>query len=330
MSSLDLTFLNNTTRPKFLKALKNQIYDRMPLMKILLMGGRKMTATGSYLQWDTIAKKHAAIGNYDGYDTLVNQPINPTAQATLYYANYYATLAISVIEEKKNSGSMEKLLDMVKIQYDNAQSTLKERMYQHLYDDISSINGVNTLVGLAAAVDSTPTVGTYANINRATAGNSYWQNGAYATSVSTTELKDSTQTKYMPSLMRTAYTTATHDLAPDIIVTTKALYNIYQDIAQTTNLRFNNEIANLGFGGVEFGPGVSMIFDDYCTAYHMYMLSTPNWDVAVFPGLDFDDDEPGWRLAENQNAKINHIYWSGQVRCQVPREQYVLSALGNS
>ena len=329
MPALDLTFLNNTTRPKFMKALKNQIYDRMPAFKIFLMNQRKQTATGTYLLWDVIAKKHAALGVFNGYDTLVNQPINPTVQAQLDYANYYATLAISMIEEKRNSGSMEKLLDMVKIQYDNAQSTMREQMYQHWYDDITAINGTKTIVGLGVSVSSTPTTGTYANINRATAGNEYWRNGADATATSVADLKDSTTTRYLPSLMRTAYTTASHDLSPDSIFTTKTVYNIYQDIAQTTNLRFNNDVANLGFGGVEFGPGITLMFDDYAPAYSMYFLTTQNWDLTVFPGLDFDDDEQGWRQAENQAAKINHIYWSGQVRCDTPRQQYVLAGLGN-
>jgi len=71
------------------------------------------------------------------------------------------------------------------------------------------------------------------------------------------------------------------------------------------------------------------MFDDYAPAKSMYFLTTKNWDVHVFSGLNFDDDEPGWRLAENQAAKINHIYWSGQVRCDTPRQQYVFSALGD-
>lgn len=328
MSVLTLDFLNNTTRPKFMKGLKNQIYDRMPAFKMFLDGGRKGAAAGSYMIWDVIAKRHASIGIISGYETLVNQPINPTAQAQLNYATYYASLAISIIEEARNTGNMEKLLDMPKIQYENAISTLREQMYRHWYDSISSVNGISTIVGLGASVPGTPT-NTYANINRATAGNEYWKNGAYATAVTTADLKDSTTATYLPSLMRTAQTSATHDGGPDVIFTTKTLYNIYQDIAQTTNLRFNNEVANLGFGGVEFGANVTMLFDDYCTAKGMYFLTTKDWDVNVFPGLDFDDDAPGWRLAESQAAKINHIYWSGQVRCQVPRQQYVLSALGD-
>ena len=328
MSVLTLDFLNNTTRPKFMKGLKNQIYDRMPAFKIFLAGGRKSIASGAYILWDVIARRHASLGIISGYETLVNQPVNPTAQAQLQYATYYASLAISGVEEAKNSGNMEKLLDMPKIQYDNAMSSLREQMYRHWYDSITSVNSINTIVGLGASVPGTPT-NTYANINRSTAGNEFWKNGAYSTAVSTADLKDSTTATYLPSLMRTAYTSASHDGSPDIIITTKTLYNIYQDIAQTTNLRFNNEVANLGFGGVEFGPGVTLIFDDYCTTKYMYFLNTKDWDVNVFPGLDFDDDEGGWRQAENQFAKINHIYWMGQVRCEVPRQQYVLSALGD-
>lgn len=327
MATLDTTFLNNVTRAKFIKVIKDQIYERTPLFNRFFTAGRVKPMTGTSLAWSTIKSMHSPVGIYSGYDTLANQPTNPTQNASLSTANYYATLAISVEEEKKNTGSMEKLLDMVKIQFDNAMATLKNRLSTDLYGAGTAIAGRNVVIGLQAAVDSD---NTYAGINRSTAGNEYWQAGVNASAHTIANMKDSTSTSYLPSLMRTAFTTATHNGSPDLIVTTKAVYNIYQDIAQVGNLRFNNEVANLGFGGVEFGPGVTMIFDDFCTAYNMYLLRTEDWSVFVIPGLNFDDDEEGWRKPIDQNAKINHIYWSGQLRLDTPRHQYRFESLGAS
>jgi len=324
MPGLDTTFLTNVTRSKFLKVLKNQIYNKTVLLNRMMAQGRVKDMTGASLQWAVIAKKHSPVGIYSGYDVLANQPVNPTQVATLNTANYYATLAISVEEEKKNTGSMEKLLDMVKIQFDNANSTLKDRLSTDLYGSTTSINGRNTVTGLAAAVSAS---NTYANIDRTATANAYWQAGVNSTAIATADMKDSTSSYYLPSIMRTAQTTATHDESPDLIVTTKKIYNIYQDIAQVGSLRFDNEVANLGFGGVVFGPNITMVFDDYCTANYMYFLTMNDWSVFVIPGLNFDDDEEGWRKPIDQNAKINHIYWSGQLRLDAPWQQYVFSNL---
>lgn len=327
MPVLDTTFLNNVTRSKFLKVTKNQIYNKTVLLNRFMAAGRVKEMTGASLQWPVIAKKHTPVGVYSGYDVFASQPINPTAIATLNSANYYATLAISVEEEKKNFGSMERLLDMVKVQFDNANASLKDRLSTDLYSDGTQVGGRNIIIGLAAAVASG---NTYANIDRTATGNSYWQAGVSATAHTIAHMKDSTSTSFLPSLMRTAQTTATHDSSPDLIVTTKAIYNIYQDIATIGNLRFNNDIANLGFGGVEFGPGVTMVFDDYCTANYMYFLAMSDWSVFVMPGLNFDDEDEGWRKPIDQNAKINHIYWSGQIRLDSPWQQYLYSSLGAS
>ena len=253
MPVLDTTFLNNVTREHFIPTLKNQIYNRTALMNRFMSKGRIKTMTGRSLLWDVVAKKHSSLGVYSGYDTLANQPVNPTAQASLNVANYYATLAISKDEERRNSGSMEKLLDMLKIQMDNAMSSLKDRMSTDTYAANLTVNSRPVINGLGLAI--TGATGTYANINRATAGNTYWQSNVDSTAYTLANLKDSTTTSWLPSVMRTSVTNATHNSAPDLIVTTKKIYNLYQDIATFTNLRFDNEVANLGFGGVTIRRG---------------------------------------------------------------------------
>jgi hypothetical protein len=332
MPVLDTSFLNNVTREHFLPTLKNQLYNTTALMNRLFAKGRVKTMTGRSLLWDVVAKKHSSLGVYQGYDTLANQPINPTVQASLPIANYYATLAISKDEERRNSGSMEKLLDMLKVQMDNASSSLKDRMATDIYSDGTQIAGRDILIGLAAAVNSgaNPPVNTYANIAR-TAANAYWRNNSDITAYTLADLKDPTTASWLPHVMRTAVTNASHaGSQPDLIVTTKAIYNLYQDIAVIGNLRFNNDVANLGFGGVEFGAGITMIFDDYCPANMMYFLTTDDWSVFVFPDADFSMQEAGWIIPPDQIAKVTHLLWSGQIRCESPWKQSVLSSVGAS
>lgn len=324
MADLDVTFLQNATRDHFIPGLRNQLYDRMPLWNRLTAAGRIRPAVGESLSLRITSKRHTAKGLFQGFDVLATQQINPIVKATADYANYYATVAISYEEVRRNSGNKEKLLDMIRVQMDNSLATLKEDETKDVYDDGTAIGGRNRILGLKAAV--TGTTGTYLGINRATAGNEYWRANASATAHTVANLKDPTSTSYLPSLMRTSDTDATHDQSPDLIVTTKKIYNLYQDIAEVGNLRFNNEVANLGFGGVEFGPGKTMIFDDYATANYLYFLTIARFDLFVFGDANFDVGE--WVKPANQEAKVAHIIWSGQLICNVPREQAVLSSVG--
>lgn len=325
MAGLDTTFLNNVTRSKFLKVLKNNLYNSSPFFSNLFERGRIQDMTGVSLQWAVIMTKHASLGVYEGYDVFANQPVNPTTIATLSPASYYAALAISGEEERKNTGNTERLLDMVKIQFDNAMATLKDRMYTDAFGAGTTVGGRNVLIGLAAAVDND---NTYANIVRSS--NAQWQSNINATAYTDAQLKDPTHAGYLPSLMRDAYTDATHDHSPDLIITTKKLYNVYQDIAGVQNLRFDNSKANLGFRGVEFGPGVTLTFDDFQTALRMDFLALQDWSVFVYPGANFDLRGEGWMVAQNQDAKVAQIIWSGQMRLDSPWHQAALTALGSA
>ena len=330
---LDTTLLTRTTREHFIPVLKDNLFNAMPLLKMFREKGRQKTWAGGYkLLWDVILTKHQAVGLWTGYDIIVNQQVNPVVQASLSNANYYASIGISKEEEKLNSGRMEKLLDILETQMKNAQSTLQERIAQDLYGDGTAVNGRVVLAGLKAVCDTT---NTYANINRSTAGNSGWQSNKTPTTYTDANLKNPTHAGYFPHILRTGFTNASHNgSAPDIGFTTKYLYNLYQDIAEAGNLRFDNSKANLGFGGVEFQAGVPIMFDDYCTAKYFYWLTSKDFELHVVDGADFDldTDENGnaWLQGTDQFAKIAHIIYMAQLKCDAPRNQQVFTTLGDA
>lgn len=325
MPGFDNTFLNNVTRTKFLPAMRNQLYYKPVTMNRLMSRGRVKEMTGRGLEGSVVLVKHQSVGLFGGYDTLANQPVNPTVNWTLSPANYYATVAISGDEERQNSGRMEKLLDMLKIQMDNAYATMKETMITDMFGSSTSRGNRNTIVGLAAIIATT---NTYANINRSTAANAGWKANLDSTAHTIANLKDPTSTSYMPSIMRTSFANANNDIGVDLIVSSTAIWNIYQDIAGTM-IRFMDTKAELGFNSVNF-DGVEYVFDKYSTANYLWMLSTPTLTFYVYPGTDFSLKEPGWQIPVDQDARVAHILWSGQLVCDAPRENAVLTSVGAS
>lgn len=326
--SLDRTFLESVTRDKFLPRLKNNTYKKMPLLK-RIVDKNMDDASGEKLTWRVRLKRHDALGNFSGYETHTSQQLNPLTTASLEYANYFATVGISLVEEMQNSGSKEKLLDLWDVQWKNADASLRERMYQHLFLSSTTISGHNVIVGLAASVDSD---NTYAGINRSTAGNEDWQSQMNTTTYTAAQLKDSTHAGYFPSLLRNSYLNASFDGSPDVIVMTTALFEIWQYIAETNNLRLTNGKADLGFESGNALGGVEIIFDKYCTASTVFGLNTDSFFVKVFPGANFDIAYPeingGMQRGANQFAYSMDVIWSGQVGCETPRENFSLTALG--
>lgn len=326
MPGLDVTFLNNVTRAKFIKVIKNNLYNHSPLFARLTAKGRVQDMTGTSLLWSPILAKHKSVGLFTGYDVFANQPTNPTVSATLAEASYYAALAISGTEERKNTGNMEKLMDILKVQFDNAEATLKDLMQTDLYGDGTTVGGRQPLYGLNAAVDD---ANTYAGILRTTAANAQWKSNVYDTAYTLANLQDPTSTSYLPKIMRTAFVAATHDHSPDSIVSDPIVYNLYQDIVGVQNLRVDKALADAGFGGVEF-QGVGMMFDKFCTANYLYMLALDDFSLFVYPGANFDMPETGWLRPPNQDAKITQILWSGQLRLDSPWHQAKFSSVGAS
>lgn len=322
---LDDALLQLTTRQHFIPVLRNNVYNKTRLLKILSKNGRVRQWTGRGLLWDVVKEMHGSVGLFSGYSTIPNQPNNPLASASLPNANYVAAIAVSLEEEELNKGKPEKLLDIVKVQTENAESTLRNRLGTDLYGTGALVGGKQPIIGLGGAV--TGTTGVYAGLNRATAGNEFWRANVNSTAHTQANMKDSTHASYLPAIMRTMMTDCTFDGSPDVIATTKKIYNIYQDIAQTTNLRFDNDVADLGFPTVKF-EGVTMMFDDFCTTGYMYYLNSSTWTMWIIRDFDFDTRSGSmWKLPVDQLAKVAHLLWMGQLRLDTPRENGVLSSL---
>jgi hypothetical protein len=327
MPGLDVAFLNNVTRAKYEKVLRNSLYNSSPWFQQLFAADRIRPMTGTALEWNEIMKKHAAFGRYRGYDVFASQPINPTVKATLPDASYYATLSISGEEKRKNKGSAEKLADMIDIQFKNAESTLKEQFYYDSYGDGTRIGDREGLHGARAGISAT---NTYANINRSTAANAPWRANVTDSSAYTyDELRDNSNTKYLPSVMRRMVTSCTHEYSPDRIFTTDDIWNMYQDIADT-KLQLTTDEANLGFEYVKFGSRGRMYPDKYCTAGYMFFVALKDWTVHVYDGANFEMPAEGWMRPHNQDAFTTQILWSGQMKLASPWHQGSIATIATS
>lgn len=327
------TLLTLSTLEKYLKVLKNNVYDASPTWQFFNAKGRIKEMSSYQLSWDVVAKKHSAIGMWSGFSTVPNQPINPLVKATLPVSQYVAAVSVPKDEEKKNQGP-ERILNMVQVQFDNAQDTFADLMSTDLFGAGTAVNGMYPLQGLRIAI--TKDTGTYANIDRSSSANSFWNANTDATAHTVANLKDSTHASYFPLILMKMHTSCSHGgkkNRPDLIVMTKDNFNLYQHILSTTSLRLSTAEGNAEFDSMKLG-NVDVIYDDYEVANYVHFLNSNDFTLWIYPdsNFDFDKDDKGsiWKQGTDQLAKVAHIVWMGQLRLDCPRQQGVLSSVGAS
>lgn len=338
--SLDRTMLEKHTREKWLPGFQVEIFDEMPLLKLLLSNGTQ-TGSGSALKKLVVVGENTANGQVSGYGLVLTQESDITQMAQLSWSSYYyATVSISMEEEDENSG-VEQMVSMIDTKMTVAKGTLRKNVNSHLYLNLTSLSGKNTLVGLDAICD---TDNTYANINRATAGNEAWQSNRFETVCTNAELVNAAvPAKYLPSIFRLQWLNTAHsggENTPTVIVTTKALYELAEYIGETANLRFMGTVANFAFDEVKLGvqnvagakpPMVT--WDAYCTSKHAFWLAPKHFYAGVFPGRNFEAPKTAngtyWRDGAQQLATWMPIVFKGQILCLSPRQQAEATALGD-
>ena len=218
----DLTFLQMVTRDKFLPAVVDNIYDTNRIFK--MMKSRIKEASGTSLSWTTVAKRNKNVSRFAGFSIIPNQATNPLAKLSLNPGEYVGTISFPTDQLIMNTGAKEKLLDMAKAQMTSVEDQLTEDIGLDMYSDGSLVNGLQGVVGLAGAVASG---NTYAGVDRSQAPNAYWRANVFATATTNDDLENPVAPNYLPRLMATQFSAATHKGSPTLIVTQEAIYNHY-------------------------------------------------------------------------------------------------------
>jgi len=91
------------------------------------------------------------------------------------------SVSFTMAEQLKNSGGADtKFIDIVAAKFEVLEDTTTNKLHEGLLSN-GTANGGLQIKGLAAAVSTTPTSGTYASINRATSGAEWFRNQKFDT-----------------------------------------------------------------------------------------------------------------------------------------------------
>ena len=199
-----------------------------------------------------------------------------------------------------------------------AEISMSEIMGDQVFGDGSVANDFD---GLEYLINISPATQTdVGNITSTTAsGNTYWQNYSAA---GATAAAFNTASAGLTS-WNTALNTCTFGRqGPRAVITTKAVYGLYE-IGLTANMRYvTTELADAGFRHLAYTT-MPVLYDDNCTAGYQYLVDTDNLWLQLLARGNFQ--VTGFEASHNQLSKTALMYVFGNLTTGSRRTQGVVT-----
>lgn len=297
--------ISGITERYFVKKLADNIFDSNPLAARLKKNSLEMIDGGTSILQPLGYALNTASGWYQGAETLSTTDNEVITSAEYTWKQHYSNITISRLDELKNSGD-KAMLNFVKEKTKIAEKTLVDNLGTGLY---SAGTDAKSIVGLRVIVAANQTVG---GISQSTY--SWWSAQV-----------DSSTTTLTLSAMQTLFNAASIDSDhPTVIMTTRAIYNLYYALLQPQQRFVDSDTAKGGFQNLLFN-GVPVIADSHCPSAHMFMLNEKYLHLYVHKDENMRFEPFQKPIA--QNVKVAKVYWAGAFGSSNNRLHAKLSAI---
>ena len=307
--ALTYSELDAHVKKKFIPTLIDQFYFSFPLLTRLANKARIQYNSGKKIALPVLYGDLPG-GSYAGLDTFDVSKRETTTHAEWDWRLYYVDVTIDGETELKIEGD-EKVLSLMATKIKNAGLTLRKMLTQSMFAVTPGNNGKD----LNTMIEAINTTGTYGAINKATY--SWWQ-GNYDSTGGTTTL-DMIQTQYGEA--------SDGGIQPDLIITTQAIYNKIWARVQPQQRYLTDAHADLravGFEGITFNRA-AIVVDKYCPSGFMFLLNTDYWKFITHTKRNFKWTQP--KVPINQDAYIRQLLWAGNLVCEAPRWNAMISSM---
>jgi len=263
--------------------------------------------------------------SYSGYDTIDITPNSPISAAQFDLKQYAAAVSISGLEQLQNAGK-EQIIDMLEGRVQVAEAQLMNQISAGVYSDGTGNSGKD-ITGLAAAISTSPTSGTYGGINRATW--SFWRNVAF--DATTDGGAAATSANIQSYMNRVAVQLVRGTDRPDMIVADNNYYRLFLESLQAIQRVTSESSAAAGFTSIKYrgaglncdvyldgGIGGSIPTNRMYFINSNYMFLRPHRDRNFVP-------IGGDRQSVNQDAIVRLVGWAGNLTCSGAQFQGILS-----
>ena len=341
-SSLSLNYDSILTTTLF--SVRNEIADNVFLDNVFFnrlhaKGRKRLVDGGERIQIALQYAKNSTAGSYSAYDVLDTTPQDNVTSAFYNWKQLSASVSISRLEERQNSGEA-RIIPLLQQKIQETALSMQDQASRQLWTPNGSAsgspftvgNGGKDLLALPMIIAYDPTTGTLGNINRAT--NSFWRSR-------TSDSTASTFSAFKLEL-RSAYNDAARGSGkgPDMVVMDQTTFETYEG-ALDDNTRYTNTVmADMGFDNIRL-KGALAFWDERVpdsendqfssvdggtpSAGSAYFINTKFFELVVDRQTDFVSTP--FVRPENQDARTAQILFMGELTCSNLRKQGVLASI---
>jgi hypothetical protein len=329
-----------TTREKLMPKVVDTILDSNIFATRMLAKAKEWS--GERMSFPVKFSKNTLGGSFAGYDTFSTQAVNNRVKLQ-FYPKFYEIPVSLPLDEISVNATPERVLNLMQIELAGAA--------QDAADDIGSLfmgvgtgNGSKDFNGLGNLVDDGTTASTVGGLDRSTYTTLKSYRAAAAAGALTLDA------------MAAAWNGVTSGMQkPSVIITTEAVYSLYeklltpmQRINMNASLTKDGLKGGTGFTGLDY-RGIPVLKDEKCTSGYMYFLNEDflnfyalpmaeteriNYNAKDIEGNDYGSSVPGlgfswsnWIKPVNSAALVSHIYLGGELICENPKRQGVITAI---
>lgn len=282
----------------------DNIFTATPTFKLLKSkGGIKLNGTGGrYLEIPLSYAKNATVASLDKGDTISISDTKFLTVAQYEWKFVAGSIVRYYVDDAKNK-SKQQHLSLVNAKIDNLERSMVDKFETMIFadNDLTSTKDIN---GFGSLVDYTPTVArTVGNIPQTTY--TWWANKQAAATGSASV--------YLLSDMRSMFNNCGVGQAsdnPDMLITTQAVYEYYEDEVQEQKQIVNQTSGDAMLITVTF-KGVPLVWSSACTAGYMYFLNSKYIGLNVDPDINMSATE--WKVIPNQLDRVQQVVWKGNL-----------------
>lgn len=294
----DYDAILSTTLAKYRNTLQDNVFSDRPLFDFLKRNDKiRMIDGGESIVEQLMHAMNSTAKSYTGYDTLDITPQEGISAAVYPWRQFAASVAISGIEEAKNSGE-SKIVDLLKAKVMQAEETMAEVFDQMGFGDGTTVGrnwyGLGNLVG----------TGALGGIDPAVAGNEFWRSVVVDANADLDPVRNTNE------WTNAYYSASKGNNNPDFGITTQALFEHYE-ASLAPQLRFtSNDEADARFQNLLF-KGIRLYFDTYCPTGVTYFLNSRYLSLVGHKGTWFRNTP--FKDAPDKDARWAQILCYGNM-----------------
>lgn len=218
-------------------------------------------------------------------------------------------IVITGLDEIKNSGPAG-LIDLLESKVKVAESTLENRLDVGFYAAGTEQDG-KILTGLAAAVPVDPTTGTYGNINRALASNTWWRSRV-------TDTNAAPAAATILGLLNAEFYALTRGTdSPDLLLMDDTTFGVFESVLQSQQRWTQSKLADLGYNALKYKNADVVLttgLGGNGPAATTFFLNTKYIHLRPFQGRNAVA-LPDAHRPFNQDITAKVLVWAGNLTC---------------